>query len=90
MPAVCPVGRCYWLSAVAQADMGRGELHLDPVMEASTQDHAFQTFWSTGLAWGTFTQSRDGQTGDWQYDFKVLGGDADNLKVIANHQEIPI
>ena len=77
-------------SSGAQADMGRGELRFTPVMSASMQEGIFQTFWSTGQAWGTFTQSREGNAGDWQYQFKVLGGNAKGLKVFVDGHEIEV
>ena len=74
----------------AQADLGRGELHFKPIMEASTQSNSFQTFWSTGQAWGTFAQRRAGAGENWQYEFNVLGGDTANLKVFVDGNEIAV
>jgi hypothetical protein len=73
-----------------RADLGRGELHFDPVLDASTHPTTFQTFWSTGRAWGTFGQAQDTETGEWQTQFTVLGGDADNLKVFVAGHEISV
>lgn len=70
----------------AQADMANNAIHFDPIMEASTSDDAFQTFWSTGTAWGTFRQSK---TSD-DYDIKVLGGSADDLKFYVKGEQITV
>jgi non-lysosomal glucosylceramidase len=64
-------------------DLGRGELRFEPVWEASTDSEAFSTFWSTGRAWGTFTQPKDAAP-----SIHVLGGDLNGVKIYANGQEI--
>jgi uncharacterized protein (DUF608 family) len=68
-------------------DLGRGELSFEPVLPASTLPDTFSTIWSTGRAWGTYTQRRDSETGAWQPTLDVLGGDATGLRVRACGQE---
>lgn len=66
-----------------EADLGRGELRFEPVLAATADQEAFTTFWSTGKAWGTFTQAQDGAA-----SVLVLGGDLAGVKVYANGREI--
>lgn len=67
----------------AQANVAAGEICFNPVMNGSISDDAFQTFWSTGTAWGTFRQSRNVEDG-WEYEFTVIEGEASELKVVVN------
>lgn len=67
----------------AHADLGRGELHLQPVMAASTDAETFTGFWSTGRGWGTFTQRKGAIP-----SIKILGGNLDEVKVYMNGQEV--
>ena len=71
----------------AQADLGKGELRFNPA--ASDANH-FEIFWSTGKAWGTFSQTRDHLDGEWRRQFTILGGTVDNLKVFVGETEIAI
>jgi uncharacterized protein (DUF608 family) len=59
-------------------DMVQGEISFEPVMNRDE----FSTFWSTGRAWGTYSQ-RKTATGDYEIGVKVLYGDANGLKVKA-------
>jgi hypothetical protein len=68
-------------------DLGRGGLRFEPVVEASTHEDTFTTFWSTGRGWGTYTQRRDPTTGAWQPSIEVLGGDMAGVRVKACGQE---
>ncbi len=70
----------------AHADMGRNVLSFAPVVDASPEQNIFRTFWTTGRAWGTYTQQRD-DDGGWQPQLEVLGGDAAGLRVQACGQE---
>nr|MBA3947722.1 hypothetical protein [Herpetosiphonaceae bacterium] len=70
----------------AHCDMGRKELSFAPVLEIVPDQDAFTTFWSTGLAWGTYTQQRD-TDGSWQPQIEVLGGDATGVRVQACGKE---
>lgn len=70
----------------AHADMGRSELSFAPVLDVPAAQTLFQTFWSTGSAWGVYTQQRDA-AGAWQPRIKVLGGDATGVRVRACGQE---
>ena len=74
----------------AHADLGRGRLSFDPVLKASPDPMTFRTFWSTGRAWGTYTQRKDEATGIWQPSINVLGGDASGLQVEACGQTIHV
>ncbi len=65
----------------AHCDLGRGELRFDPVLITPDTD-VFSTFWSSGLAWGTYSQRRN-EDGSWQPELAVLGGDASGLRVSA-------
>ena len=69
----------------AQADMANNELHFNPILDASTSEDAFQSFWSTGTAWGTFHQSKKS---DADYEIKVLGGNADEINFYVNGTQI--
>jgi non-lysosomal glucosylceramidase len=42
----------------ANCDASRGELAFHPKTDASPDQTTFRTFWSTGRAWGTYTQRR--------------------------------
>lgn len=69
-------------------DISRGEMWFDPTLKASTDPVSLKTFWSNGLAWGTYIQKLDPETGTWQYKLDVLGGDLSGCKVIINGREI--
>lgn len=66
-----------------QFDMSCKEMRFRPAME---QDH-FTSFWSTGLAWGTYSQNKNQDTGEYEAEVKVLYGDASGMKVIACGKE---
>jgi hypothetical protein len=70
-----------------RCDVPRGELSFDPVMEASTDENVFTSFWSCGRGWGTYTQRRDTPGGAWQPSVEVLGGDMTGMRVKACGQE---
>ncbi len=72
------------------ADLGRGELTFDPVVEASTDPSVFTTVWSAGRAWGIYTQIKDPLTGAWQPGVQVLGGDLNGVSVRACGQDIVV
>ena len=63
-----------------RCDPDRKMLSFAPMMDASTVQDEFSTFWSNGLAWGTYTQQRE-PDGAWRYDLQVLGGDGTGLQV---------
>lgn len=64
-------------------DMVRKEIAFAPVIE----QESFTTFWSTGLAWGTYSQNKNRETGDFEVDIQVLQGDATGIKVFACGKE---
>jgi hypothetical protein len=57
-------------------DMVRGEISFQPVVNRDE----FSTFWSTGKAWGTYSQTKTAD-GDYEIGVKVLYGDAKGIKV---------
>ncbi|WP_308634873.1 GH116 family glycosyl-hydrolase [Paenibacillus silvisoli] len=65
-------------------DMARGEMKFAPVLNGDD----YTGFWSTGRAWGTYSQKRiaDGD-GGFDVDVKVLYGDASGVKVNAGGKE---
>ena len=71
----------------ARCDVARGELSFEPVLEASTEEGVFTSFWSCGRGWGTYTQRRDATSGAWQPSVEVLGGDMTGMRVKACGQE---
>jgi non-lysosomal glucosylceramidase len=73
----------------ARTDLNLNQLHFNPKMDVSDDMTIFQTFWSTGKAWGTFRQEQDA-TGEWAYDVTVLGGEANQLQVIVNGNEVAV
>ena len=68
-------------------DLHRGEISFDPVLDASTVDGAFTTFWSCGRGWGTYTQRRDPANGEWIPAVDVLAGDMSGIRVQACGRE---
>ncbi|NRF95874.1 hypothetical protein HQN89_34250 [Paenibacillus frigoriresistens] len=60
-------------------DMTRKQMKFAPAIE---QDQ-FTSFWSTGVAWGTFSQNRNKLTGEYETEVKVLYGDAAGIEVQA-------
>lgn len=58
-------------------DMVKKEISFAPALDQGS----FSTFWSTGVAWGTYTQQRNPHKGDWDVTVEVLYGDASGLKV---------
>lgn len=64
-------------------DLGRRELHFMPIMDASTQRGEFSTFWSTGTAWGIYTQRIQAIEGAWTPHLEVLGGSLSGMTVHA-------
>lgn len=63
-------------------DMVRRTMEFMPVIH---QDR-FTSFWSTGLAWGTYSQWNN-QAGEYEMDVKVLYGDIRGIKVYACGKE---
>jgi hypothetical protein len=68
-------------------DLGRSELRFAPVLDASTVQDTFTTFWSCGRGWGTYTQQRDSAGDTWKPSVEVLGGDMSGVRVTACGQE---
>ncbi|RAP77791.1 GH116 family glycosyl-hydrolase [Paenibacillus montanisoli] len=66
-------------------DMARGEMKFAPVVNADD----YTGFWSTGRAWGTYSQKRDA-SGEFAVDVKVLYGDASGVKVHACGKEFTL
>ncbi len=64
-------------------NLPRGEIAFDPAINADD----FTTFWSTGRAWGTYSQHRDPATGEWEIDVQVLYGNASGLSARGTGRE---
>lgn len=62
------------------ADVPNGIVRFAP----RTDCVPFQTFWSTGTAWGTFTRDRDAATGEVTEALQVLFGDAGGIRIEAS------
>ena len=62
-------------------DMVKGTMSFDPVIN---QDD-FSTFWSTGKAWGVYTQRKNPETGKREWNIKSLYG---SLKGVCVNGEI--
>lgn len=60
-----------------QCDMVKKELRFSPQINKEN----FQTFWSTGTAWGIYRQKPDDDTGKPVYDIEVLYGSIDGVSV---------
>lgn len=58
-------------------DMVKGEMSFNPVIH---QDN-FSTFWSTGKGWGIYTQKKDPETGEVNWNIEVLYGSLEGIKV---------
>jgi non-lysosomal glucosylceramidase len=59
-------------------DMVEGTVAFDPVI--NTDD--FSTFWSTGRAWGIYTQKRDPNTNRLERKLEVLYGDSKAVRLV--------
>ncbi len=59
-----------------QCDMVNGTMSFAPVINQND----FSTFWSTGKAWGIYTQTVDAESGERQWDTEVLYGSLDGVK----------
>ncbi len=70
-----------------QSDLGKNTMSFNPVLSASTASNDFTCFWSSGRAWGTYSQHRDSATGEWSPTVKVLGGAATGLHIHACDHE---
>ncbi|MBZ0293281.1 MAG: hypothetical protein K8L99_12010, partial [Anaerolineae bacterium] len=64
-----------------EANMSENQLSFSPRMEVSTEKNRFQTFWSTGTAWGTYTLQRDSEGSDWTATTEVLGGHLNDTEI---------
>jgi non-lysosomal glucosylceramidase len=64
-------------------DMARGEMKFAPVIGQEN----FTTYWSTGRAWGTYSQSKNPDTGEYDASLNVLYGDVSGMKVMACGKE---
>ncbi len=66
-----------------ECDLGRGVIRFAPAAGASSEPDRFQTVWSCGRGWGTYTQIRDGAAGAWRPSVDVIGGDMAGIRVEA-------
>ncbi|REE85169.1 uncharacterized protein (DUF608 family) [Paenibacillus taihuensis] len=67
-------------------DMSYGVIKFAPVINQAE----YTSFWSTGRAWGTYSQKLNERTGEHDIEVSVLAGDASNLRVLACGKEIII
>jgi non-lysosomal glucosylceramidase len=58
-------------------DVVEGEIGFSPVVNIED----FRCFWSTGTAWGTYSQTRNPETGSIAWDVDVLHGSLEGVKV---------
>ncbi|MAS38055.1 MAG: hypothetical protein CL610_28930 [Anaerolineaceae bacterium] len=65
-----------------QGDVAQKTLTFDPVLAASTEPDRFATFWSNGVAWGIYSQTRAAD-GTWTPQLEVLGGDLGDIQLAA-------
>jgi uncharacterized protein (DUF608 family) len=70
------------------SDVSQKVISFNPILDASTNPSEFKTFWSNGVAWGTFTSALVSNTGTWSHKLEVLGGDLTHNKVIVSGMEI--
>jgi uncharacterized protein (DUF608 family) len=66
-----------------QFDMARKELKFAPAIFRDD----FTCFWSTGRAWGTYSQKKNPATGEYEADLQVLHGDLSGVKISACGKE---
>jgi non-lysosomal glucosylceramidase len=66
-------------------DMVQRTMEFAPVINQTS----FTSFWSTGKAWGTYSQ-QIGAAGDYETEIKVLYGDASGIKVAACGKEFTL
>ncbi len=71
------------------SDLSIGELRFEPREEMLAGVSEFETFWSSGKAWGIYKQSKD-DSGLWQPSVAVLGGSLDGVRVIACGREVSV
>lgn len=77
------------VSSGFDADISQKRLSFAPIMPISTEADTFTTFWSNGIAWGTFTQQKVDDT--WSAEVRVLGGDLTDVEVsVQGVQDIRI
>jgi non-lysosomal glucosylceramidase len=71
-----------------QCDVDGKRMRFAPVTDASTEPSVFRSFWSCGLAWGTYEQRHDAESGAWIHGIEVLGNapgiDPATLTVVVN------
>jgi non-lysosomal glucosylceramidase len=67
-------------------DLSENSMSFAPVAALSTEADRFSTFWSNGVAWGTFTRRKDETSGIWQSDLQVLDGDVSDLRIAVYGQ----
>ncbi|WP_274362012.1 GH116 family glycosyl-hydrolase [Paenibacillus thermotolerans] len=65
-------------------DMARGTMKFDPVLSKDN----FSTFWSTGKAWGTYSQKKNDDSGEVEAEVNVLYGDISGVTVYACGREL--
>ena len=69
-----------------KSDMVNGEIHFAPKLGADD----FSAFWSSGTAWGTYSQKKDSATGRHDRKVDVLYGSLDGVRVYADGEEVAL
>ncbi len=69
-----------------EANADHQKLSFNPVLDADQNAEVFETFWSNGLAWGTYKQQKAAD-GHWQPAIEVLGGNLSGTHITACGQE---
>jgi non-lysosomal glucosylceramidase len=70
------------------ADASKKQMSFAPLMDISTAPDKFSSFWSNGIAWGTFTQQKTGDS--WSVDIQVLGGALGDTQVMVNGMPVNV
>jgi len=58
-------------------DMVKGNISFSPKINQNN----FSTFWSTGKAWGMYSEKRDPKTGERKWNIEVYYGDLEKVKI---------
>ncbi len=71
-----------------QCDASERTITFAPATALSTDKDTFSTFWSNGVAWGTFTAHREAANQPWRCTVTTLGGDVSDTRITLYGQPI--
>jgi non-lysosomal glucosylceramidase len=71
-----------------RCDVSENTMDFAPVDGLSTGSDVFSTFWSNGVAWGTFTRWKDEMSGTWRSEVQPLGGDSSGVQITVHGEPI--